>query len=222
MGKKTLFDKFTDNIQALILDMDGTIVDTERIIVDLLVQVTEEKGFTIDRDVFLSMIGTTTDYSREIMRNACPSAPVGEIWEDVAVRLTALRETGGIPVKPGLYELLAASAARGLKICVCTSTKRHSAEATLKSTGLADLTACMVCGGEAPGKPDPAPYLLAAERLGVKPENCLAVEDSPHGAYSALSAGMITAVVPDLLPVPRYVAEKAVVCGSLLKLAELL
>ncbi|MDR2648482.1 MAG: HAD family phosphatase [Clostridiales bacterium] len=210
-------------IEALILDMDGTIVDTERIIVDLLVQVSAKNGFPIERDVFLSMIGTTSDYSREIMRMASPSAPVSEIWDEVAIRLATLRENGGIPKKSGLNELLAAAKARGLKTGVCTSTRRHSAEATLISAGLAALTVCMVCGGEAsPGKPDPAPYLLMAERLGVRPGHCLAVEDSPHGAISALSAGMITVVVPDLLPVPRDVAEKALIRADLLEVAEIL
>lgn len=202
--------------RALILDMDGTMLDTERILIQLWDQVAREMGYVFPMEILVSTVGTTNEETREIIRAAYPSAPHDEIREEFSRRFWPIRERGEVPVKEGLFELLHAAKEHGMKIGVCTSTHRAAVDALLAAYDLPRLIDAMVCGGEAEhGKPDPAPYLLAAQRLGVHPEECIAVEDSPHGARSALDAGMTVAVIPDMVQPPDSVTRQAHVLDTL-------
>lgn len=202
--------------RALILDVDGTMMDTERAMIDLWEQIGREMGYDFDRAVLISTVGTTYEETGRIVRAAFPDAPNDAILGEVSRRFHAMRDRGEVPVKPGARALLAAARERGLPVGVCTSTPRESIERTLEAAGLLALVDASVCAGEAGrGKPDPAPYLLAAHRLGVPPGECLAVEDSPHGARSALGAGMAVAVVPDLVEPPGDVRRRAMILSSL-------
>ncbi|MDR1641301.1 MAG: HAD family phosphatase [Clostridiales bacterium] len=211
--------------EAVILDMDGTIVDTERVIIELLEDAAIEAGGKFSREALLSMIGAGTQETLELMRVACPGVEPRQLLTKMSQLLEIKRATGGIGVKKGLFSLLEAAKAVNAKVAVCTSTRRKSAEATLRSAGLDELAKVMVCGGEASqGKPYPEPYLLAAKLLEVLPEACLAVEDSPRGAQSARDAGMKVVCVPDLLPAPDWISAEDVFesleeVASLLKMA---
>jgi HAD superfamily hydrolase (TIGR01509 family) len=205
------------------MDMDGTLVDTERELIRLQGEVAREKGFHFDRAVMVSTVGTTYETSVRIMHDAYPDAPHAAIREEVGKRFSALRAEGGIPVRKGAHALLDAALTRGMVIGLCTSTQRPSVESTLNAADLTRYFTTTVCADEAEhGKPHPAPYLLAAKRLGVAPENCLVVEDSPAGARSALAAGMRVVVVPDLIPVPDDLADRVTVLDSLLEVIDLL
>jgi beta-phosphoglucomutase-like phosphatase (HAD superfamily) len=197
--------------EALILDMDGTIVDTERVIIELMEEAAIEAGGRLSREALLGMIGSGTQETLNLIRVACPGVEPRQLLSRMSQLLEIKRASGGIAAKKGVFMLLEAARAINAKVAICTSTRRKSAEATLKSAGLGELTKVMVCGGEAAeGKPDPAPYLLAAKLLEVSPEVCLAVEDSPRGAQSARDAGMRVACVPDLLPAPDWISAEDV------------
>jgi HAD superfamily hydrolase (TIGR01509 family) len=209
--------------RALILDMDGTTLDTERVLLKMWETAAREMGYIFAMDVMASTVGTTYAETLRMMDRAYPGAPHDGIRKEVSRRFQAARESGGIALRPGFHEIVRAARERGMALGICTSTRRASAEATLAAAGIAPLFDAMVCGGDTElGKPDPAPYLLAAERLGVQPGQCVAVEDSPSGARSALAAGMRVIVVPDVLAIPPDVAALAGMAADLAEAARLL
>jgi HAD superfamily hydrolase (TIGR01509 family) len=202
--------------RALALDMDGTVLDSERVLLRLWDEIAREKGFVFAWEVMVSTVGTTSDLTHRILTDAYPDAPHEEIRKEMARQYRLALGAGKVPPRPGLMQLLSHARAKGLAIGLCTSTRRATTEVAIKETGLAGWFDALVCAKEAAaGKPDPAPYLLMAERLGHKPTECIAVEDSPAGARSALGAGFTVAVVPDLVTPPQEIAERAVVLPTL-------
>jgi HAD superfamily hydrolase (TIGR01509 family) len=194
--------------KAVVFDMDGTLVDSERAMLDLWVSAARAEGFDFSREVIQKTIGTTNNDTMRIMAGEYPGAPHEAIRAQMSALYRGMRDRGEIGLRPGAREAIAAARALGLRIALCTSTGAASAELTLKSAGISDVFDAVICGGDVTrGKPDPEPYLTAAARLGVDPRECLAVEDSPSGARSALAAGMDVAFVPDIIPVPRDVAD---------------
>ena len=105
-----------------------------------------------------------------------------------------------VPVKAGVHELLAELKARNIPTAVATSSRSPHALGHLGAAGLLDAFVTIVTRDDVTNpKPHPEPYLLAADRLGVDPRNCLAVEDSHAGVRAAHAAGMQTIMVPDLV-----------------------
>ena len=108
--------------------------------------------------------------------------------------------TKGIPVKPGLFELLDYLKENKIKIALATSTSRETATKNLEVCGVLKYFDELVCGNDVKnGKPHPEVFLTAAKKLGLDPAGCVAYEDSLTGIESAHRAGMITVMVPDFL-----------------------
>ena len=106
----------------------------------------------------------------------------------------------GVPVKPGLREVLTYLKEKGIKIALATSTSRKTSVLNLESAGVTAFFDTLVCGEDVTnGKPHPEVFLTAAERLGENPADCIAFEDSINGIKSAHAAGMVTVMVPDML-----------------------
>jgi HAD superfamily hydrolase (TIGR01509 family) len=114
--------------------------------------------------------------------------------------MTDLVRREGVPLRPGAAGLIAAVRAAGLPHALVTSSERDFMDTVLASTGLAfDVTVC--AADVTRTKPDPEPYLLAAKLLGVEPESCVVLEDSPNGIAAAEAAGCQVIAVPSLLPI---------------------
>lgn len=203
-------------MRALILDMDGTMIDSEREIMDAMAQAGLEAGFAFDREIMESTVGVTHEETVNIMRRAYPDAPYGPI-EARCMELYRERLRGGqVGIRPGLHSVLEAARVCGLPVAVCSSSHREDVETVLDIYHLRSYISAAVCSGEAgQAKPHPAPYLRAASLLGVTPRDCLAVEDSPHGALSALSAGMRVVVVPYIAPIPADIRARVELCEDL-------
>jgi HAD superfamily hydrolase (TIGR01509 family) len=108
---------------------------------------------------------------------------------------------GRVVVRPGARELLAAIAAAAIPYALVTSSEREFAEAVIKGAGFR-FPVTVTADDATRTKPDPEPYLLAAKLLGVPPEQCVALEDSPNGVISATTAGCRVIAVPSLLAIP--------------------
>jgi beta-phosphoglucomutase-like phosphatase (HAD superfamily) len=103
------------------------------------------------------------------------------------------------PLKPGAFRILQMLQERSVPCAVASSTRVSEVRRRLEKVGVLEFLQAVAGGDEVPdSKPDPAVYLLAAQRLGVPPQECLAFEDTDHGARAAHAAGMRVVLIPDL------------------------
>lgn len=185
-------------VQAVIFDMDGLMVDTEPLALQAWQQVLTAYGYTLDEALYRQMVGRRTDQSTQMLLDvyALPLTAAELMQRKTAV--FARMRAQGVPVMPGLAELEAALAARAMPWGVATSSPRAHAVEILQQLGLTAVCQAIAAGDEvAQGKPAPDIYLLAAQRLGVAPAACLALEDSAPGCQAALAAGMQVVAVPN-------------------------
>ena len=186
------------SIKAIVFDMDGLMVDSEPLARQVWERVLAEYGHELDDQTHHQMVGRRTDESARIVLDVfpLPFTPAELVAHKTAIWEEQWRAQGPPPL-PGLRELQSELARRELSWAVATSSPRHYAEHVLQELGCEDACQSVTGGDEVEhGKPAPDIYLLAAERLGVAPENCLALEDSVPGARAAQAAGMTVVAVP--------------------------
>lgn len=191
-------------IEAVIFDMDGVLVDSEPLWRKAEVRVFGEAGLRLTEDDCKSTMGLRLD---EVVRTRLPklAAPARAAIE-VAIMdgVIDLVRRSGEP-KPGAIHAVTTVVARGLPVGLASSSPLRLIEATLERIGLAGAFRVVHSAEHEPyGKPHPAVYITAAERLGVRPEACLAIEDSLRGLVSAKAASMRCLLVPEE-PDPRHV-----------------
>ncbi len=187
---------------AVVSDMDGLLLDSERLMQGAILESSAFHGFPMDEALFLSLVGVPVDGNRRQLLEAFGNAFPFDAYLS-RYRATVLAEIArnGLPLKPGAAGLLREVKAAGLPLAIATSTGRQRAEEHLAHAGFLPMLDALVTRDDVENpKPHPEPYLLAAERLGVDPAHCLALEDSPTGVRSAAAAGMQVVMVPDLLP----------------------
>jgi HAD superfamily hydrolase (TIGR01509 family) len=185
---------------AAIFDMDGLLLDSERLIRDAWLQVSLENGIEFSESVYLDVVGRNHADSTSILIDHIGDQPTfAKICREVDMLLSERTEAAGYPLKPGAFELLSLLRERGIPCAVASSTNRHEVQRRLQKTGLARFFGIIAGGDEVlKGKPAPDLFLLAAEHLGSTPGQCLVFEDSEHGAKGAIAAGMSALLVPDL------------------------
>jgi HAD superfamily hydrolase (TIGR01509 family) len=193
-------------MRAVLWDMDGTLVDSEKLWDVSLHALYERLGGTMTPAVRASTVGGSAASTMRIVFDDLGLDPdplaMGDAG-DWLVAYTAELFDRGLPWCDGARELLEALAAEGTPMALVTNTHRSLTERALNSIGRHYFSAT-VCGDEVPqGKPAPDPYRRAAELLGQPPVRCLAIEDSVTGAASAESAGCPVLVVPSEVEVPR-------------------
>jgi HAD superfamily hydrolase (TIGR01509 family) len=191
-------------IDAVILDMDGTLHDTEWVYFLALKRAVTAVGFAVTDSFCHSLIGIPSRECEQMLRDHLgpdfPFAACDGLYAEHREGLLA----AGIPLKQGALELLDYLALHGLPSAVATSAARHAAELHLGRSGLRTLLPIVVTRDDvARGKPHPDLFLAAARAIGIPPARCLAVEDSFNGIRAAHAAGMMPVMVPDLLaPTP--------------------
>ncbi|ASI94676.1 HAD family phosphatase [Vibrio rotiferianus] len=187
------------NYQAAIFDMDGLLLDTERVCMRIFKQACEVQNLPFHEDVYLSIIGRNAAGIEVIFRKAY-GEDLDRLHKEWRTRYNAVVQHQAIPVKQGVIELLEWLKKNGIPTAVATSTANEVAKKKLELAGLSKYFDNLTTGCEVThGKPDPEIYLLAASRLNVDPTKCLAFEDSNNGVRSAVSAKMITFQIPDLV-----------------------
>lgn len=184
---------------AVVFDLDGTLIDTENLCNAAGVAACRTLGIPVDLAFFETLAGIHDDERVRLMSAhvgaAIDKAPFFAEWD----RQCALRFDDGIPLKPGATDLLARLADLGLPLGLATSSRREPAHDKLRLSGLDRWFASVVTFDDVPAaKPAPDPYLLSAARLNAAPARCLAFEDSETGARSAHAAGLTVVQVPDL------------------------
>jgi HAD superfamily hydrolase (TIGR01509 family) len=192
-------------VHAVVFDMDGLLFDTEALYRDVVIATALEAGHDVPLDFYLSTIGTPLQGTREaFVQRYGAGFDFDGFWAKTTQRFAKTVETE-LRLKAGVVELLGLLDELALPRAIATSSHHEHARHHLTAFGLTDRFRVVIANGDyARGKPHPEPFLKAAERLGVEPAHCLALEDSYHGVRAASSAGMMTVMVPDLMmPTPE-------------------
>lgn len=186
---------------AVILDMDGLMLDTEPLAARAWQDAAIDLGIEFDYGVTARLIGRNFPDCRAILRDHHGDRfPVDDLMRAWHGAYDAIVAREGIAMKQGLLELLAWLEEESIAKAVATSTRRSRAEEKLAGARLLARFSVLVGGDEiASGKPAPDIFIQAAARLGVGAPDCVVIEDSEPGVHAALAAGMTPIMVPDML-----------------------
>ena len=187
-------------IKAVLFDMDGLLLDTEKLLVRFWQEAASEAGFNMTREIALNIRSMHRSFAVPYLKSV-----LGDNFDYAKTRarrmelMSGYLAENGLELKKGAKELLTYLNKNNIPAAVVTATDSERAEKYLKETGIFGyferiISAAMV----KEGKPKPDIYLYAAEQLGLEPYECAALEDSPNGVKSAVSAGCGTIMVPDL------------------------
>jgi len=185
---------------AVVFDMDGLLFDTESLRQGALLLAAAEGGHKIVSDVFSGAVGVPWTRSRPLFLAHFGETFPAEKFHDAWVRHFWVMAETRLTLKPGALELLDLLDRLSLPRAIATSSSHRTIERHLTAYNLKSRFDAIVGRGDyVSTKPAPDPFLKAAERLGIEPRLCLALEDSHNGVRSASAAGMMTVMVPDLL-----------------------
>lgn len=185
-------------IQAVIFDMDGLMIDSEPLHQEAWRVTLRRLGHEIDEALFTRLVGLRTSEDAVLLREHFHLPMTAEVLARQRDDLFLKSLPGRIKPMPGLCELITAVAAHGLRCALATSGERRYVEAVLRERNLDGAFDVVVVAEDVTrGKPAPEVYLLAAERLGLAPAQCLVLEDAPHGVLAAKAAGMRCVAVPN-------------------------
>ena len=196
----------TIHVAAVVLDMDGLMLDTEPIYKRAWQSAAAEFGYEISDDYYHSLIGrSNADCEVELVQRFGCDFPVAGFRVRWSQLWKMHVKASGLPTKAGLLELLSFLNRHRLPAAVATSSDREFAAYSLRSAGLEGRFQHVITSDQvANGKPAPDIYLESARRLGVTPSHCVAIEDSDAGVMAASAAGLIALQVPDLkVPLPE-------------------
>jgi len=198
-------DTVRGRLAGVLFDMDGTLLDSERLWDAALEELAVRLGGELSPAARKEMTGTPVQRTMAILYADLAIDDPDPVADRrfVSERMTELFATD-LTWQPGARELVAEVRAAGLPTALVTSTGRRLVEIALESTLGRDSFDVVVCGDDVTApKPDPESYLTAAKLLGVPIDRCVAIEDSPAGVASALAAGAVTIGVPREVPLPE-------------------
>jgi len=188
------------NIGACIFDMDGLLIDSEKIALKVYLKTCEHYGQEHLNDLYKQLLGTNGVTTRRILQEKLPDTiDVNEFVEHWFSDYSAETEKG-IPLMRGVENLLDYLEASNIPKIVATSTETPRAQKKLEQSGILDRFETIIGGDQiSNGKPAPDIYLKAADFLKIPAKECLAIEDSPNGVIAAVLAGMHVVQIPDLV-----------------------
>lgn len=187
-------------VQGVLFDMDGVVLDTEKLYARFWREAAAALGHTMSYEQALGMRSlSATAGQAQLERYFGKGVSRAEFRAKRIELMDAYIDVHGVDLKPGIRELLDYLEDQGIKTAITTSSPLERVRRYLGPHGLLERFDCLCSGTEvAHGKPEPDIYLHGAACLGLQPEDCLAIEDSPAGVLSAYRAGCKAVMVPDL------------------------
>lgn len=187
-------------IKAVLFDMDGVLIDTEKYLTKFWQQAAAEAGLSLKIEDCYMFRSFASRFASVVFQEK-----YGKEYDYFAIRnrrnelMKAHIETNGIEIKPEVKETLWAIKQKGIQIAVVTATDEERTKSYLTEIGIYEWFDSVICATMVErGKPFPDVYLYACDRIGCTPKECMAVEDSPNGIQAASDAGCKTVMVPDL------------------------
>lgn len=204
------------SIDAVIFDMDGTLIDTEKLNVRFWIEAGRHFGIEIAPEDIIHIRSLESRQTKAYLEGRYAGFDYEKVRDERRILMKEHVDANGVELKPGVKEALGFIKGRGMKTAVASASRIDHVSDYLRMTGIIDYfdriitTSCVERG-----KPFPDVYEYACSELGEEPSRCIAVEDAPNGIRSAFDAGCRVVFVPDLTPADDEIAGKAHVLESL-------
>lgn len=200
-----------EKVDLVIFDMDGLMFDSERISFLSWQEAAKPYGYEISKGLFNETLGTNKETTCQLLKDhfGC-EFPFEAVFASRARFSNDIIERDGLKIKPGLHELLTFLKDKKIKHALATSASRNRAEKYLQISGLEGVFDLIVCGDQVShSKPHPEIFLKTCQKLQVKANQTLVLEDSDAGIEAAYAAGMIPVMIPDIKPPSERSKENA-------------
>ena len=188
------------SFQAVIFDMDGLLMDSERVGLDVMHGCGLLQGYDIPVAMVRETIGSNKQSSSDLYHRFFPDLDTDRLFLDFKNAMCDLAKKGKIPLKQGALKLLKALRERNIPMAVASSSGQSTISVYLHSVGVIAYFDALITGSGLPSKPAPDVFLKAASALGAEPKRCLVLEDSLNGIKAGRAAGMTVMMVPDVFP----------------------
>ena len=211
-------------IKGVIFDMDGVLLNSEVLYQQFWLESLHYYGYPAEKEHILALRSLTGKNAELKLKSFFgDSLNYEQVKNKRIVLMNEYIRKNGVEIKKGADEILPYLKEKGIKIALATSSPYERAQEHLGMAGLFKYFDQCVCGGMVKNsKPQPDIYLLASEKLGLKPCECIAVEDSPNGVRSAVNAGCKTVMIPDLTPCTEDLKNDLfAICNDLTEIKDL-
>lgn len=201
-------------LKAVLFDMDGLLYDTEALAIRATAWAAQRQGYLMGEAMAIQLLGTNKEKSTELILKEFPKLDPKRFWADFDIDMWKQVREDGLPIKLYAAEILGWVKEKNMKIGLCSGSPRNTVEGYLKISGMEKYFEVIVAGDDDASllsKPAPDMYLRTASMLGIAPRHCLVLEDSPNGLRAGRAAGMMTVMIPDLVP---YTEELEGVCDA--------
>lgn len=197
-------------IKAIIFDMDGLMIDSERVTFECYQERLKDMNLTMDEEFYKTLLGKPIKgiYQRfyDVYGNAFP---IQNVIQDVHQLMAERFETEGVPVKKGLVELLHYLKDNNYKTIVATSSNRDRVDKILSQAKITEFFDDSICGDEVTkGKPNPEVFLKSCQKLGVNVDEAIVLEDSEAGIQASYDANIKVICIPDMKYPEKQYEEK--------------
>lgn len=198
-------------LKAVIFDMDGLMIDSERVTFECYQEVLKDMNLTMDEEFYKTLLGKPTKGIHQRFYDVYGNNfPIEDVMKKVHAMMAERFEKEGVPVKKGLVSLLQYLKENSYKTIVATSSNRDRVDKILKQAGITEYFDDSICGDEVTkGKPDPEIFLKACQKLGVSTDEAIVLEDSEAGIQAGSTAGIRVICVPDMKYPEKQYEEKA-------------
>lgn len=205
-------------IKAVIFDMDGLMINSEVVTFECYQKVLEEMNHTISREFYVTLLGKNVAWGKaRFQEEYGEEFPFDEVIKKVHAMMAHRFKTEGIPLKPGLVELLTYLKENNYKTIVATSSNRTRVDQILSHSGLTQFFDDSICGDEVTqSKPNPEIFVKACGKLGVATDEAVVLEDSEAGIQAAHGGNIKVICIPDMkYPEPQFVEKTTKIVNSL-------